>query len=367
MTRGGDVNRVTRRRATLLLATMLCCAALLASCTDSDPLSDEAPTTTEAPTEDEGADAQIDQGTSEGGSPFDRIPDIVDEVQPSVVAVQAGSGEGSGVVWDEDGTIVTNHHVVAGGRDFTIVFADGQRSDAELLASDPLTDLAVLRAERRDLPPADFAADLPEVGELAIAIGNPLGFENTVTAGIVSGLHRSIPGSAASSQSLIDLVQTDAAISPGNSGGALVNGRGQVIGINVAYIPPSARAVSIGFAIPSATVIDVVEQLLDDGTVSHAFFGVQPTALTPQIARQLGAEVDEGVVVLGVVRGGPAAEAGIEEGDIVTQLDGDEVRAVEEFLALLRDKEPGDEVTVGLVRDGGQEEVTVTLTDRPEG
>lgn len=365
------MNRATRRRSPMLLAvTLLCCGTLLASCTDSDPLSDESPTTTDAPATgqaDEGSGQGTDQSTDQGGSPFDRIPDIVDEVQPSVVAVQSDSGEGSGVVWDEDGTIVTNHHVVAGGRQFTVVFADGQRSEAELLASDPLTDLAVLRTERGDLPPAEFAEDPPRVGELAIAIGNPLGFENTVTAGIVSGLHRSIPGSAASSQSLIDLVQTDAAISPGNSGGALVNGRGQVIGINVAYIPPSARAVSIGFAIPSATVIDVVEQLLDDGTVSHAFFGIQPTALTAQIAARLGAEVDEGVVVLRVVAGGPAEAAGIEEGDILTSLDGEEIRTVEDFLAALRGKEPGDRVTVTLVRGGDEQEVTVTVTDRPEG
>ena len=354
------MNRGTRRRAQLLLAAALVCAALLAACTDSNPLSEDLPTTTSTRTEESGDPAP-------GGSPFDRIPDIVDDVQPSVVAVQSGGGEGSGVVWDEDGTIVTNHHVVAGGREFTVVFADGQRSDAELVASDPLTDLAVLRAERRDLPPAEFASDLPQVGELAIAIGNPLGFENTVTAGIVSGLHRSIPGSAASSQSLIDLVQTDAAISPGNSGGALVDGRGQVIGINVAYIPPSARAVSIGFAIPSATVTDVVEQLLDDGTVSHAFFGIQPTGLTPQIAQRLGAEIDAGVVVLGVVDGGPAAAAGIEEGDILIALDGEEIRSVEEFLAALRGTEPGDEIDVTLVRGGDQQEVTVTLTDRPEG
>lgn len=363
------MNRAIRRRGPLLLAVaLLCSTALLAACTDSDPLGDRGPTTTEA-SSDQGTGSADQQGADGqgGGSPFDRIPDIVDDVQPSVVAVQSDSGEGSGVVWDEDGTIVTNHHVVVGGRQFTIVFADGQRAEAELLASDPLTDLAVLRTERRDLPPAEFAEDLPRVGELAIAIGNPLGFENTVTAGIVSGLHRSIPGSAASSQSLIDLLQTDAAISPGNSGGALVNGRGEVIGINVAYIPPSARAVSIGFAIPAATVIDVVEQLLDDGTVSHAFFGIQPTALTAQIAARLGAEVDDGVVVLGVVARGPAEDAGIEEGDILTSLDGQEIRTVEDFLAALRGKEPGDRVTVTLVRGGDEQEVTVTVTDRPEG
>lgn len=296
---------------------------------------------------------------------FERIPEIVRAVQPSVVAILTDRGEGSGVVWAGDGTIVTNDHVVAGAARIEVVFADGRRADATALATDPLTDLALVRVERTGLPAATFADDVPEVGELAIAMGNPLGFENTVTAGIVSGLHRSIPGSA--TPSLVDLIQTDAPISPGNSGGALVDGAGRVVGINVAYIPPSAQAVSLGFAIPAPTVRDVVGQLLEDGTVSHAYLGIVPAQLTPQIAEQLSATVDAGVLVLDVVAGGPAASAGVLEGDIIVRAGGEDLETVEELLGLLRREDPGGELRLEVVRGaaGGREAITVTLSDRP--
>lgn len=310
--------------------------------------------------------------TAEGGGDestssdvFGRIPRIVDEVEPSVVAILTEAGEGSGVIWDADGTIVTNYHVVVDAGEIEVGFADGRRGPAELVAADPVTDLAILRAERDGLPAAEFADELPEVGALAVAIGNPLGFENTVTAGIVSGLNRSIPGSAGGTQALVDLIQTDAPISPGNSGGALVDADGRVIGINVAFIPPAARAVSIGFAIPAPTVRDVVSQLLEDGSAEHAFLGIAPAQLTPQIADRLGVDVEQGVVVLEVVEGGPAHEAGIETGDIVTTIGDREIRTVEELFAALRDQEPGDEVAVRVVSDGDEREVRVTLADRP--
>ncbi|HET6812552.1 MAG TPA: trypsin-like peptidase domain-containing protein, partial [Actinomycetota bacterium] len=191
------------------------------------------------------------------------IPAVVRKVEPSVVTIFVGNGLGSGVVWARDGTVVTNHHVIesagTGGR-VQVAFADGRRVAGRVRASDPITDLAVVKADRTDVPPAAFQRSLPVVGELAVAIGSPLGLESTVTAGIISGLHREIPG--ADQQSLVDLLQTDAAISPGNSGGALVNGRGEIVGINEAYLPPSTGAVSLGFAIPSTTVVDVVRQLL---------------------------------------------------------------------------------------------------------
>ena len=298
---------------------------------------------------------------------FSDIPAIVREVEPSVVAVLTGSGEGSGVIWRTDGLILTNHHVVVGAGSIELAFADGKRADAEVIATDPLTDLALLRTARRDLPAASFADELPEVGELAVAIGNPLGFENTVTAGVISGLHRSIPGSARHTQALIDLVQTDAAISPGNSGGALVGGDSEVVGINVAYIPPEARAVSIGFAIPSPTVIDVAEQLLAHGTVRHSFFGIQPGALSPQVARLLDVEADGGTLVLEVVAGGPAAAAGIRAGDVIVSINGADVRSVEGFLSAVRRHEPGDRMEVGVLRDGQRQTVTLVLAERPAG
>jgi S1-C subfamily serine protease len=203
------------------------------------------------------------------------------------------------------------------------------------------------------------------VGELAIVIGSPLGFENTATAGIISGLHREIPGSAASSQSLVDLIQTDAAISPGNSGGAVVNSRGEVIGISEAYIPPQSGAVALGFAIPAATAVRVAQQLREDGTADHAFIGLRPGEITSQIAAQLGLPDTRGALVLSVVDGGPAARAGIRPGDVLTSLDGKEIASPEDLLAELRGKAPDQSVNVGYRRGTESKETKVTLSARP--
>ena len=295
------------------------------------------------------------------------IPDIVEEVEPSVVTVLGTSGLGSGVVYAADGIIVTNAHVVEGSDRLAVAFADGTREEAELVAATPLLDLAVLRVDREGLPAATFSDELPRVGELAIALGSPLGLEQTVTAGIISALNRGIPGSAQSTQALVDLIQTDAAISPGNSGGALVDGAGRVIGINVAYLPPAAGAVSLGFAIPSPTVLHAVEELLETGEVDLAYMGVAPAPLTPQIADQFDLGGEEGVLVAEVPEGGPADQAGLEPGDLVTAVDGEEVRSVEDFLGFIRRSEPGDEVEVEVLRDGDEVTVDVTLAGRPRG
>lgn len=298
-------------------------------------------------------------------SSFSAIPDLVEELQPSVVSIVVDGGEGSGVIVDED-TIVTNAHVVGDADTVQVVLASGRRVDAEVEATDVRTDLAVLSLPGEDLPGAEFADELPRVGELAIALGNPLGFENTVTAGIVSGLHRAVPSSG-QTPALIDLIQTDAPISPGNSGGALVSARGEVIGINVAYIPPEARAVSIGFAIPAVTVTSVVEQLQENGRVRHAFLGVQPSDLTPQVAERFGIDLESGVIVVSITADSPAEAAGLREGDVVVKIDEDEIRIVEDLLSRLRENAPGDRVTLEIVRDGDRREIEITLADRPDG
>ncbi len=295
---------------------------------------------------------------------FSAIPDLVEELQPSVVSIVLDDGEGSGVIVDED-TIVTNAHVVGDARSVQVVLASGRRVDARVEATDVRTDLAVLALPGEDLPGAEFAEQLPRVGELAIALGNPLGFENTVTAGIVSGLHRAVPSSG-QTPALIDLIQTDAPISPGNSGGALVDSSGRVIGVNVAYIPPEARAVSIGFAIPSVTVTSVVEQLQQNGRVRHAFLGVRPADLTPQVSERFDIDVESGVIVLSITEDSPAGKAGVREGDVVVGIDGDEIRIVEDLLSRLRQNEPGERVTLEIVRDGDRREIEVTLEDRPD-
>ena len=300
------------------------------------------------------------------------VPEVVDKVEPSVVTIAHQQGTGSGVVWSKDGVVVTNNHVVSDQGQVVerveVAFFDGRRVPGQVRATDPSTDLAVVQVDRGDLRPASFQRELPQVGELAVAVGSPLGFENTVTAGIISGLHREIPGSAAQGiRSLVDLIQTDAAISPGNSGGALVNGRGEVVGISVAYIPPAQGAVSIGFAIPSATTIDVVGDLLRTGRATHAYLGVVPDQVTPQVAAQLGLDQAAGVLVREVGEGTPAAAAGLRPGDVLTRLDDQQLDTVEDFLGELRQHRPGDRVTLTFVRDGREQQATATLADNPNG
>jgi S1-C subfamily serine protease len=293
------------------------------------------------------------------------IPELVENLAPSVVTIFTEGGLGSGVVYSEDGLIITNEHVISGNTRVEVGFADGQRVQGTVKASDPVTDLALVQADRKGLPKPTYQSTLPKVGEGALVLGSPLGFENTATAGIISGLHRSIPGSASNSLSLVDLIQTDAPISPGNSGGAVINMRGEIIGISEAYIPPSAGAVSLGFAIPAATAVQVAEELLADGTAEHAYLGLTPGELTPQIADQLGIEASTGVVVLAVDEDGPAGRAGIRPGDVLESMEGVELNSPEKLLAELRNRNPGD--TVGFkVKRGGQDlDLKTDLIDRP--
>jgi S1-C subfamily serine protease len=296
------------------------------------------------------------------------IPAVVRKVEPSVVTISHDQGTGSGVVWSRDGVVITNAHVVGDVRTVQVAFFDGQRADGRVRATDPDTDLAVVDVERKDLQPATFQKELPVMGELAVAMGSPLGFQNTVTAGIISGLHREIPGSAQQGiRSLVDLIQTDAAISPGNSGGALVNGRGQVVGINVAYIPPEQGAVAIGFAIPGATAVDVVGQLLKNGRATHSYLGIQPDQVTSEVASQLGLDQARGVVVLEVVEGGPAERAGLRPGDVIVRMGDAAVDTVEDLFGELRQRKPESQVRITFIRDGREQQATVTLADRSTG
>jgi serine protease DegQ len=261
--------------------------------------------------------------------------------------------------------VVTHHHVVVGAQAVEVVLASGAELEAQVEASTDDFDLAVLRVAREGLPRATFTADLPDVGELAIAMGNPLGLEQSVTAGIVSALHRSVP-SGGQTPALVDLIQTDAAISPGNSGGALVNGSGEVIGVNVAYVPPERGAVALGFAIPSPTVIDVVRQLLRTGRVEQAYLGVSnPVQVTPELAQSFGLEVEEGVTFESVLAGTPAARAGLRPGDVIVAMDGRTIESVEDLFTQLRRRRPGEEVTLRFFRDGDRRDLSVRLGEKP--
>lgn len=293
------------------------------------------------------------------------VPQVVAKAQASVVTIITSKGLGSGVVYKADGTILTDAHVVESARQVQVAFADGSRTTGKVLATDPVVDLAVVKVDRT-VQPLAFADRLPQVGELAVVLGSPLGFENTVTAGIISGLHREIPGSAQQGQqSLIDLIQTDAPISPGNSGGAVLNAKGEVVGLSEAYIPPSAGAVALGFAIPSPTVVDVADQLIKNGKAKHAYLGIRPTTVTPQVAQQLGVQPMPGAAVLSVQRGGPAATAGVQPGDVIVKLGDTKVSSAEDLLAALRDVDPGQQVPLVVDRGGQTKTLTVTIGDRP--
>lgn len=292
------------------------------------------------------------------------VADVVERLAPSVVTVRTANGLGSGVVYRPD-IVLTNQHVVGDATDVTIEYADGSASPGTVLAGDAVTDLAVIRTQRTDLPVPEYRTELPRVGEAVIAIGSPLGFEGTVSSGIVSALDREIPGSAAQSRALVDLIQVDAAISPGNSGGALLDAQGRVIGINEAYIPPAAGAVSLGFAIPAATAVSVADELLADGTVTHPYLGVSVGRLTPQIRETLDVGTGEGALVLAVEPGGPAAAAGVRQGDVLVELAGSEVGSLEELFGALRDTESGQQVEVTVLRAGDRVPLPVTIGAEP--
>lgn len=306
--------------------------------------------------------ATASPGSSLGAiDPFQPVVNIVKNVQPSVVTVITDGGLGSGIVYSADGLIVTNNHVVASGTTYKVAFASGEQVPATLVGTDPVSDVAVLKVDKSNLPAASFETDLPQVGQLAVAIGSPLGFENTVTVGVVSGLQRTIPGSGQESQALVDLIQTDAAISPGNSGGALVDANSNVIGMNVAYIPPADSAVSIGFAIPATTVTSVADDLIAGKTPQHAFLGIRYGQLTPELAQQYGITADHGLVVLDVQSGSPAEQAGMQPGDVILSVAGQDMNQVEDLIAVLHQHAPGDTVPIVIERNNQQQTLQVQL------
>jgi S1-C subfamily serine protease len=231
----------------------------------------------------------------------------------------------------------------------------------------------VIRVDRDGLPAATFNEDEDlVVGQLAVAIGSPSGFESTVTAGVISGIGREFPveftgGDTTAATALTDLIQTDAAISPGNSGGALVDRAGEVIGINVAYLPPvETGAVNIGFAIPSDTAISVAGQLIETGEVQSAYLGVGTTDLSPEVAERFGLPVESGALVETVEPGTGAEDAGIRRGDIIVGLGDARIESTGDLLGALRDYRPGDTVEVTVVRDGEEQTLETRLGERPE-
>jgi len=292
----------------------------------------------------------------------------VQAVQETPFGSQEAQGLGSGVIYREDGYIVTNNHVIRTASEVNVAFADGSTERGEIVGRDPLTDLAVIRVDRNDLPAASFVEDEdPLVGQLAVAIGSPSGFESTVTSGVVSGVAREFPPKLIGrvEPSLTDLIQTDAAISPGNSGGALVDRSGEIIGVNVAYLPAETGAVNIGFAIPSDTVVSVADQLIETGEVSSSYLGVETANLSPQDAERFGLSVGSGAIVAKVEPGSAADAAGVRVEDILVGLEDSEIRSSGDLFGALRDYRPGDTVDLAVVRAGEEQTLNVTLDERP--
>lgn len=289
------------------------------------------------------------------------IVDVIARVEPSVVTIRHDNGVGSGVIYRPDGVVVTNAHVVGERQQVRVVFADGSETDGRVAGTDEITDLAVVRVDRTGLPAVEVRSELPRVGETALAIGSPLGFENTVTQGIISGVARQIPVGVTGGRPLVDLIQTDAPISPGNSGGALIDTQGRLVGVNEAYIPPAAGAVSLGFAIPSSTVVDVADQLLATGTVAHPYLGVSLTTMTADTARALGVPTTAGALIRQVELDSPAARSGLRSGDIITKFNDTPVETVGDVYAALRKAEPGDTTAVEVGRGGETVRINVTL------
>lgn len=290
---------------------------------------------------------------------------IAEAVLPSVAQVQAGPGTGSAVILSSDGYLITNAHVVGDAREVGVTLADGQPRPAEVVAAAPFADIAVLRVDETGLPAAEFAEEPPNVGGPAVAIGSPFGFDATVTSGVVSALNRTLPADQRGEVVLSDLIQTDAAINPGNSGGPLVNASGEVMGINTAIVSQTGTDAGIGFAIPSATAVNIAERLISEGEVVPAFLGIQGEDLDRGAAQQFDLGVAAGAVVREVFPDSPADEAGLTQGDIIIGIDGAEVESMFDLAGRIRITEPGTEVELRYVRDGQEQTTSVELIEDP--
>lgn len=300
------------------------------------------------------------------------VPTFGDEVSvasvaaraiPSTVAIDVSSflqgGSGSGVVYGDSGYIVTNHHVVEGGGEINVVFSDGARFGAEVVGSDPITDIAVLLVERTDLAPMTIgiAADLA-IGEPMVAVGNPLGLPGgpTVTTGIVSALDRRLQTGL--SRELVGLIQTDAPIAPGSSGGALIDASGQLIGITTAIAVSDVGPEGLGFAVPVEIATAVADDLIETGEVRHALLGIVGDTAW---ARQDGAEFPVGVLVGEVSSDSAYTEAGGQINDVILEVDGVQVRSIDSLLARLRHYRADDVVPLRILRGDAETTLEVTM------
>ncbi|MGV0024661.1 HhoA/HhoB/HtrA family serine endopeptidase [Phormidesmis priestleyi] len=291
-----------------------------------------------------------------------------EEVIPQLPREERLRGQGSGLLIDKSGVILTNSHVINGADKVTVTLKDGRVFEGKVRGFDEVTDLAVVKIDGTDLPVAPLGdSDAIDVGEWAIAVGNPLGLDNTVTLGIVSTLKRS-SAQVGIPDKRLDFIQTDAAINPGNSGGPLLNDRGQVIGINTAI---RADAMGIGFAIPINKVKSIKDQLARGEKIPHPYLGVQMTTLTPEIAQQNNSDPNSpftvpemnGVIVVRVLPNTPAAIAGVRRGDVVTQIDGVKIASAEQLQTIVENSRLGQTLKVQIQRGDQTQQLAVKTAE----
>ena len=272
------------------------------------------------------------------------------------------AGLGSGVIISESGYILTNNHVIEGADEIEVILNDSRKAIAKVIGTDPDTDLAILKIELDKLPVIVLGnSESLQVGDPVLAIGNPFGVGQTVTGGIVSALGRNQLGI----NTFENFIQTDAAINPGNSGGALVDVNGTLMGINTAIYSRSGGSMGIGFAIPVSTAKQVLEDIVKDGQVTRGWIGVEPQEINPELAETFNVKVKSGVIITGVLQNGPAAQAGIQPGDVIVAVNGKAISTVAELLGAVAGLKPGIAAPVSVLRKDGKTELAVTPSKRP--
>ena len=276
---------------------------------------------------------------------------------------QRQNGLGSGVIMSADGYVLTNNHVIENAYAIDVVLQNARRVSAKLIGADPESDLAVLKIHMNELPVITLGdSEALQVGDRVLAIGNPFGVGQTVTSGIVSALRRNQLGI----NTFENFIQTDAAVNPGNSGGALIDINGNLLGINTAIYSRTGGSMGIGFAIPISTARQVMESIIAHGRVVRGWIGVEPAELTPELAQTFGVKSDQpGVIITGVLRNGPAAQAGVRPGDVITQLGGKAIASVNGLLSGVSSLSPGQPAPMTVLRQGKSMKLSVTPTQRP--
>jgi serine protease Do len=297
------------------------------------------------------------------------VVDIAERIRPAIVQIEVDTADakasGSGVIMRSDGEVLTNNHVVQDARSITVIMADGQEHTARLIGADPDTDIAVVKVDGEQFPTAPLGtADGLKVGVLAIAVGSPLGLAGgpSVSVGVISALGRQVDSKGG--PPLLDMIQTDAPIAPGSSGGALLDSSGAVIGVTTAIAVSDVGAEGLGFATPIDIARDVADQLITSGKVTHVWLGVEGEDVTAQTAKDLG--VDAGALVRKTRTGSPAAKSGIVARDVITSIDGKTIHSMAALVVALRTRHPGQVATINLMHDGKPKTVKVTLAERPK-